>query len=459
MIRHTQPGAGFPKDFIWGAATASYQIEGSPDADGKGESIWDRFTHTPGRVIDGHTGDIACDSYRKMEEDIRIIRDIGLDAYRFSLAWPRIIPSGTGAVNQKGLDHYSRFVDMLLEAGIRPFVTMYHWDLPQALEDRGGWRVKDTSKAFGEYAAVVVKALGDRVKNWMTLNEPPCSAFAYYVGEHAPGCKESKKTLAQIIHNLLYAHGLGVQAVRAHGRPGTEVGLVHNPGVLVPLYEQPEEMAQVTKAFWYDGWEFENGWWLDPVFFGKYPDELWTAKGADVPVITPEEMRIISSPMDFIGLNVYSAGYLIADPSAPRGYRKVEPAKDHPKTAFGWGITPECIRFTLRAVYELYKPRKMYITENGAAFDDVISTDGRVHDTGRIEYLRAHIASARKALEEGIPLAGYFVWTLLDNFEWNFGYTKRLGLVFTVYDDKRTRILKDSAYWYRTLIRSAKSGA
>jgi beta-glucosidase len=445
----------FPPGFIWGAATASYQIEGGFDEDGKGESIWDRFSHTPDKIRDGDTGDTACDHYHRFAEDINIMAEIGLKAYRFSISWPRIIPAGTGQINEKGLDFYEKLVDKLLEKEIIPFITLYHWDLPQALEDRGGWRNKDTSYAFGEYVNTLVERLSDRVTNWMTLNEMPCIAgLGYKSGIHAPGAQESPKVLNQVIHNLLLAHGLAVRAVKSGAKVKPEVGLVHNPVVTIPQTSSQEDLIAARTA-WGELDAGSNAWWLDPVFKGEYPQRQWQTAGNDVPEITDEEMKIISTPTDFLGLNIYT-GFIVKadDSSGAKGFKEVPYPENHPTTGIGFYTNPDCIYYGLKLINERYKIPKFYIAENGCAFDDKISEDGQVDDDNRVDYLRAHFASAHRAVAEDINLAGYFIWSLMDNFEWAQGFSKRLGIVFTDYADMQKRIMKKSACWYKNLIKT-----
>ncbi|MDD5688303.1 MAG: GH1 family beta-glucosidase [Elusimicrobia bacterium] len=445
----------FPDKFIWGCATASYQIEGAWNEDGKGESIWDRFSHTPGNIANGDTGDVACDHYHRYNEDIDLLSELGVKAYRFSISWPRIIPLGTGKINKQGLDFYDRLVDKLLEKDIIPFVTLYHWDLPQVLESKGGWRVKETSYAYADYAKVVTGQLSDRVTNWMTFNEMPCSAAGYIGKSDAPGIKESPKVVNQVRHNLLLAHGLGVQTIRKYSKKQPEVGLAQCFSVKIPKTSTPADFT-AAKYAWFDSsdWIGGNAWWLDPIYKGKYPQKMWEEKGKDVPDITNKEMEIISTKMDFLGLNIYTGSVVEADNTHnSKGYRYVPYAPDHPKTAMGWEINPDCIYYGLKFVADMYNVPKFYITENGCAFDDKISSDDKIHDSYRIDYLKNHFISARKAITDKIKLAGYFVWSLMDNFEWASGYKKRFGVIFVDYNNSQKRIFKDSAYWYKTVIK------
>lgn len=443
----------FPNDFIWGTATASYQIEGAYNEDGKGESIWDRFTHT-GKSLNGETGNIACDHYHRVNEDVNIMANLGQKAYRFSVAWPRIFPDGKGMINKKGLEFYDKLVDKLLEKKITPFITLYHWDLPQKLEDKGGWRVKDTSYYFADYAKEVVKHLSDRVVNWMVLNEPVCSSvLGYQEAMHAPGVKEPPKIVNQTIHNLLLAHGLGVNVVRDLSKKRSEVGIAFNyAGIAIPATETPENIKAAEIAF-----KQTNKWWLDPLFTGEYPQDEWAKKGKDVPEITKEEMKLISSPLDFFGNNIYT-GTLIETDSTPgsQEFKVVDYPKDAQKTTMDWAIDPRCIYYTLKFANDNYKIKKFYITENGVSFNDEISKDGKVHDPKRIEYLRDHLLSCKRAIDDGINLKGYFLWSLMDNFEWQHATSKRFGIIYTDYKNNCKRILKDSALWYKQVMESGK---
>lgn len=431
-------GVEIPEGFVLGAATAAYQVEGAVAEDGRGPSIWDVFCRRPGAIYGGHTGDIACDHYHRWAEDVALMARMGLKAYRFSIAWPRLFPQGRGKLNRPGLDFYSRLVDALLEEGITPWPTLYHWDLPQALEERGGWTNRDTAQAFADYAAASAEALGDRVRHWFTLNEPWCSAvLGYSAGEHAPGRREDPPTLSRVVHHLLLAHGLGVRAIRAAG--AGEVGLVHLLHVPVPLTPSEEDQAAAEAA-----WEDLNGIWCDPLFRGRYPE------GGPEP--EPGDLEIISEPMDFLGLNVYFPTFVAHH---PEGYRRADAQVDLPRTATGWHVYPPVVSRLLREVHRRYRPPALYLTENGCATDDRPQPDGRIHDRFRQEYLRSHLAEALRARAEGVPLRGYFVWSLMDNFEWAHGYSRRFGLFYV---DYRTleRTPKDSAAWYARVLRTRR---
>ncbi|MCB0056706.1 MAG: beta-glucosidase [Caldilineaceae bacterium] len=442
----------FPQDFVWGTATSSYQIEGAWQADGKGESIWDRFAHTPGKIMDQSSGDVACDHYQRWPQDIALMKELGLHAYRFSIAWPRILPQGSGAVNQAGIGFYSRLVDGLLEAGIVPFVTLYHWDMPQALQDKGGWPQRSTAEAFVEYADVISRALGDRVKHWITHNEPWCASFlSYQIGEHAPGLHDWPAALAAS-HHLLLSHGWAVPVLRRNS-PGAEVGITLNFTASEIATPTPEN---VVAARVYDG--YFNRWFLDPLYGRHYPADMMEGyrQAGFVPAggagfIQDGDMAAIAAPIDFLGVNYYTRFMLKADGNNPP-----MPADDAehatlPRTDMGWEIFPQGLYELLCRLHFEYKLPKLYITENGASFADGPGADGQVHDTRRIDYLRAHFDAAHRAMKAGAPLAGYFVWSLMDNFEWARGYTERFGIVWVDYETQE-RMLKDSALWYKGVI-------
>jgi beta-glucosidase len=435
----------FPKGFVWGAATASYQIEGAANEDGRGESIWDRFSHTPGNVLNGDTGDVADDHYHRWPQDIALMQSLGLKAYRFSIAWPRIIPDGIGAVNDAGLDFYDRLVDGLLAAGIEPFATLYHWDLPQALQDRGGWPNRDSAAWFADYTAVVSRRLGDRVHNWITLNEPWVSAFVgYMMGVHAPGIRDPKAAM-QAAHHLLLAHGQAVSILRRNGNGATRVGITLNRPGVAPASDRPAEVVAARRQ---DG--FANRLFLDPLFKGSYPGDFMALCGDLAPQVEEGDLQQISAPLDFLGVNYYTRSVVADDPSVPMlRTRSIQPAGAE-YTEMGWEVYPEGLYRLLRRLHEDYAPEAIYITENGAAFADRVE-GGRVHDERRIAYLREHLTSCWRAIQEGVPLRGYFVWSLLDNFEWGYGYSKRFGIVYVDYATQE-RIPKDSAFFYRDVI-------
>jgi beta-glucosidase len=447
--RRSMTRISFSDDFLWGTATSAYQIEGAWNEGGKGESIWDRFAHTPGRIKDGSTGDIACDHYHLFTEDIALMRDLGLRAYRFSISWPRIFPLGKGAVNQQGLDFYSRLTDCLLEAGIEPLVTLYHWDLPQALEDVGGWANRDIAHWFGEYAAVVARKLGDRVELWTTMNEPQIfSMFGYYTGEHAPGLMDPSRYLS-VSHYINLAHGEGVTAIRAQASDA-KVGTVLQ---LPPIYPRSESEKDQKAARVMDG--LMNRWYAEPVLIGSYPaDILELLNPLGLPIMDGDLDRIYQ-PLDFVGLNLYTRAFAYHEPAVPlteamidRDYRV--PGATY--TDYGWEVYPKAIYGSLLRFKKEWGDPPVYVTENGMARQDEI-IDGHVNDQERIEFLTAYLAQVRRAMNDGVKVKGYFSWSFMDNFEWNEGYTKRFGIVYVDYAT-RERTPKASAYWYRNLIES-----
>lgn len=415
----------FPDEFIWGVATASYQIEGAADEDGRGESIWDRFSKTPGKVLGGDTGDVACDHYHRMPQDVALIAALGVDAYRFSVAWPRVVPDGTGEVNHRGLDFYDHLVDELLEVGITPFPTLYHWDLPQALEDRGGWRNRVTAEAFLDYSTAVTDRLGDRVKRFVTLNEPWCSAIlGHLTGDHAPGLKDTASALSAA-HHLMLGHGLVAQHLHADG---LEVGYVVNRETKLAASDHPSDVTAARIAD-----EKMNGWFLDPVAGRGYPESAVRAYEWDESPVLGGDLGIIAEPLDFIGLNYYTSS-VVADPNLAESDRDVRRHDAAEVTDMGWPVVPGGLTVELRKLSEDYGFRDIFVTENGAAYPDAVGTDGTVDDQDRISYLRRHFQAASEAIEAGVPVRGYFVWSLMDNFEWAFGYSKRFGLVYVDYD-------------------------
>ena len=435
----------FPPDFLWGAATSAYQIEGSPLADGAGPSIWHGFSHTPGAIANSDTGDRACDHYRRSREDLDLMAELGLTAYRFSVAWGRVLPKGTGRVNAKGLDFYQRLVDGLLERGIQPMVTLYHWDLPEALAARGGWLNPDSPRWFADYAATLFDALDDRVTLWVTLNEPWVSTvLGYLSGEHAPG-RRSLSEPPRVAHHQLCAHGEAVAAYRELGR--------HHIGISLNLEpQQAATDAPLDHAAARRRHHFINRWFLDPLCLGQYPDELATIFGADWPRFPADDLRRISAPLDFLGVNYYSRGLVRHDPTdQPLQARRIVPT-DRPCTAMDWEVYPAGLTETLVWIKQRYGDLPLYITENGAAFDDPPPTGDSLSDPDRVDYLRTHLAAAQAALEQGVNLRGYFAWSLLDNFEWAEGYAKRFGLVHVDRVTQR-RTLKASARYYQAFIR------
>ncbi len=436
----------FPDDFLWGCATASYQIEGAVHEGGRGETNWDVFAHTPGRVANGDTGDVACDSYHRYAEDIGLLKQLGVKAYRMSIAWSRIFPEGRGAPNQAGIDYYNRVVDALLAAGITPFITLFHWDLPQALP--GGWQSRDTALAFADYAGFMAGKLSDRVHDFMTVNELRCfTDLGHQIGIHAPGLKLDAKAVNQVRHHGVLAHGLGVQAIRAHARAGTRVGLADNTNFFVPVIETDDHIAAAKHAL-----REENAMFLTAIMEGRYTDGYLTREGANAPVLAKGDMAAIGSALDFVALNVYAPTYVKADPAAASGYTALPHLPSSPRMASPWlYVGPEVAYWAVRSVSELWKPKALYISENGCSADDPV-VEGRVDDADRIMYLRNYLTEFHRATAEGYPLKGYFLWSLMDNFEWADGYTKRFGIHHVDFATQK-RTPKLSAAWYRELVR------
>jgi beta-glucosidase len=430
----------FPPYFIWGAATAAYQIEGAWDADGKGESIWDHFSHIPGKVTNNDTGDVACDHYHRYLEDIAIMRQLGLKAYRFSVSWPRILPQGIGRVNLAGLDFYDRLVDALLAANIEPFLTLHHWDYPQTLCEKGGWLNRENLPVFADYAAVMAKHLGDRVNKWVTFNEPGVIAWDGYVsGEHAPGVKEDLLAARQVSHHLLVAHGLAVQAIRGTN-PDLKVGIVLSQWGVDPASDDPADIAAAEHV-----WNVHDTTFLHPIFKGYYHPEWIDAIEGTPPEIHPGDLALIAQKLDFLGVNSYSRSVI----SAKGGRLDHIPGSEY--TAMGWEVCAPAFRRMLVKLNRDYDLPPIYITENGAAYQDEVTPDSKIHDERRLEYLREHFIQARLAMQEGVDIRGYFVWSLLDNFEWGHGYTKRFGIVRVDYETLQ-RTIKDSGEWYSRVI-------
>ncbi len=453
-LKATTADLPFPEDFVWGVATSAYQIEGSVNADGRGRSIWDTFSHSHGATHDGDTGDIAVDHYRRYLQDIRLMEILGMRAYRFSVSWPRVLPDGRGSVNQRGLDFYRRLADALQEAGIQPVATLYHWDLPQSLQDEGGWVARSTAEAFARYAEVVAAGLGGRVESYITLNEPWCSAFLGYAsGVHAPGIKDPRQAAAAA-HHLLLGHGLAVPALRSHG--ATDVAITLN---LFPVTPAGSTEADLEAARAVDG--LQNRLWLDPVLTGAYPDDVQRRLRtvSDLSHVRSADLDIINAPLDALGVNYYTRHTVMAAPERPPAaaatpwvaagdVKFVEVDGKH--STMGWAIDDSGLLEVLLRLKREYPPIPLKITENGVAFDDV-EENGRVDDVERIAYIDGHLRSVRKAIDQGVDVRAYFVWSLLDNFEWSFGYSKRFGLVYVNFESQ-SRIPKSSASWYRNVI-------
>ncbi|WP_326821953.1 GH1 family beta-glucosidase [Streptosporangium sp. NBC_01756] len=455
------PDLVFPTDFVWGAATSAYQIEGAVSEDGRGRSIWDTFVKQPGRVVNGEHADVTIDHYHRYRDDVRMMADLGLGAYRFSISWPRIQPDGSGPINAKGIDFYSRLVDELLSRGIDPWVTLYHWDLPQTLEDAGGWPSRDTSKRFADYAAAVHDALGDRVRNWSTVNEPWCAAFLGYAsGEHAPGRRDPAESV-RAAHHLLLAHGLAVEAMRAQ-RSDTRIGGCVNLYAVTP---QTDSEADRDAARRIDG--LQNRFFLDALLKGEYPADVLEDLGEMSGFVQDGDMETVSAPLDMLLLNYYSRFTVSGKPggaasaaAAPTDSGSPWVGSEHvsfvgagrPVTAMGWEIDDAGLHELLIRLTREYPRIPLVISENGAAFDDVVDADGVVHDRERLDYIAAHLRTCHAAIEAGVPLEGYFAWSLMDNFEWAWGYDKRFGLVHVDYETQ-LRVPKESALWYAGTIR------
>ena len=448
----------FPEGFLWGAATASYQIEGAANEDGRGASIWDTFSHTPGKVLHGDTGDTACDHYHRFEEDLDLMAEIGLKAYRFSVAWPRIQPDGSGPANEKGLDFYRRLVDGLRQRSIEPMLTLYHWDLPQALQERGGWTSRETSERFAEYGGIVYEALSDSVAYWITLNEPWVSAWmGHAYGTHAPGMKDPSAALSAT-HHLLLGHALAMERMRSMGNPGddNQLGATLNLHPALPGRDRDADREAARRV---DGQA--NRLYLDPLFRGSYPEDVFShyrELGADLSFVNDGDLRKISAPIDFLGVNYYFRHVVRDAPEeahseVPFSDLQVRPIVPHAaeKTAMGWPVDPEGLTQMLVRIKEEYADVPLYVTENGRAVHDYVDPEGGVDDEERISYLDAHFRAAREAMDRGADLRGYMVWSLLDNFEWAEGYSKRFGLVFVDYGTGR-RVPKASARWYSEVI-------
>ena len=435
----------FPPGFIWGAATASYQIEGAWNEDGKGESIWDRFSHTPGKVLDNANGDVACDHYHRYEDDIALMKELGVQAYRLSVAWPRVLPTGTGKANVKGLAFYDRLIDKLLQAGIEPFITLYHWDLPVALQDRGGWGNRDIAGWFADYAAVMVRTLGDRVHRWITLNEPWCTAFlGHDFGVHAPGLCDRRLAL-QAVHHTLLSHGLALQAIRAAGDAQTQAGITLNFEPNLPATDSPADQAAADSVI-----DSLYEWFATPVLNGYYSPRILEDAGADAPRIQAGDMALICGRNDFLGVNNYTSSHF--RDAGGRAERVVLPGTEY--TLMNWAIVPRGLTALLqRLSCDSRGKLPLYITENGCSYADTLSPDGRIHDDKRVAYLRAHFDAVLTAIESGVDMRGYFVWSLMDNFEWAHGYRQWFGIVGVDYATQK-RIIKDSGYYLRDVAAS-----
>lgn len=445
---------GFKKDFAWGVATASYQIEGAWNEEGRGLSVWDVFSHEPGNVECGHTGDVACDHYHRYKEDVALMRELGIKAYRFSICWSRIFPDGTGEINEKGVKFYSDLIDELLANGIEPYVTLFHWDYPYELHKKGGWLNDESVKWFSDYAAKISELYSDRVKYFITFNEPQCFVGSgYLTGYHAPGLKVSYKDIFQMCHNVLKAHGAAVIALRENAKQPIKVGYAPTYGAYYPATDSPEDIKAARKKYFQcppldRGVMWNLSWWSDPVIFGRYPEDGLKLYKDYLPEITDEDMKLINQPLDFYAQNIYNGQAVkMSTDGKPE---IVERPVGSPKTAIQWPITPRCLHWGPRFLYERYN-LPVYITENGMSAHDVVSLDGKVHDPNRIDFLNRYLSELEKATDDGADIAGYFLWSFIDNFEWANGYTDRFGIVYVDYETQK-RIPKDSAYWYKNWI-------
>ncbi|WP_329191560.1 MULTISPECIES: GH1 family beta-glucosidase [unclassified Streptomyces] len=441
--------AALPADFAWGTATSAYQIEGAVDEDGRAPSIWDTFSRVPGAIDNGHTGDTACDHYHRWPEDIALMRDLGTNAYRLSVAWPRILPDGDGPANAKGLDHYDRLIDALLAAGIEPNVTLYHWDLPQALQDLGGWPERATAEHFAAYAGLVAGRLGDRVTQWATLNEPLCSAWIGHLeGKMAPGWTDLTAAVRASYH-LLLGHGLATQAVRS-AAPGARIGIVNNLSTIEPATDSEADRAAARRM---DG--HVNRWWLDPVHGRGFPADMREVYGVELPE-RPGDLAAVAAPLDWIGLNYYFPQVVTADPAGPAPFARQTVRPGVPRTGMDWEVDANGLETLIMRLHEEYGARRIHITENGSAYPDTLAADGSVHDPERTAYLTSHLTACARAARRGAPVAGYYAWSLLDNFEWAYGYDKRFGLVHVDYATQ-ARTVKSSGRTYAGIIAAHRS--
>jgi beta-glucosidase len=460
-----QPSAArrFPPGFFWGTATSSYQIEGAWNEDGKGPSIWDTFAHTPGKIANGDTGDAANDHYHRYKEDVKLMKDLGATAYRFSISWPRIFPEGVGQPNAKGVDFYSRLVDELVSAGIAPFPTLYHWDLPQALQDKGGWQNRDTAKAFADYAGFMADQLGDRVQRFFTINEFRSFVDGGYRGgdvkvgdgvfrfETAPGLVLALGDLNQVRHHAVLGHGMAAQAIHAKGREGTKVGLADNVDAAVPLIDAPEHIKAAQSAT-----REANAAFLTVILEGKYTDAYLEKAGKNAPRFTEEDLKIIASPVDFVGVNVYRPAFYAMASDHSSGYREVPFAKSHPKMFNRWlTFGPEAMYWAPTFVQSLWGVKEIFITENGCASDEVLADDGAIYDTDRVMFLRAYLTQLQRATADGVPIKGYFQWSLMDNFEWTAGYGNRFGLVYVDFKTQKRTPKLSASFFRETASRNA----
>lgn len=444
----------FGKNFVWGAATASYQIEGAYREDGKGLNIWDVYSHEPDKIFGNHTGDIACDHYHRFKDDVKLMKEIGIKAYRFSVSWTRIFPDGVGKVNEKGVKFYSDLIDELLKNGIEPYITLFHWDYPYELYKKGGWLNPDSVKWFADYAAEIVRLYSDRVKYFITFNEPQCFiGHGYALGIHAPGLKLPHKDIFIMCHNVLKAHGAAVISMRENAGQPIKIGYAPTCNGHYPASDKPEDIAATRKEFFKCSPIGSNpmwsvSWWSDPVILGKYPEDGLKMYKDYLPEITDEDMKLISQPIDFYAQNIYNGCKIKAGTDGNPEYVDREPG--YPRTAINWPVTPECLRWGPKFLYEKYN-LPIYITENGMSAHDAVSLDGEVHDPNRIDFLNRYLIELEKAANDGVDVKGYFLWSLMDNYEWSCGYSERFGIIYVDYQTQK-RIIKDSGKWYKKWI-------
>lgn len=444
----------FPKDFVWGAATAAYQVEGAAYEDGKGWNIWDVFCKEKGRVYDGHTGDVACDHYHRFREDVALMKELGLKAYRLSISWSRLFPDGTGKVNEAGVRFYRELTDALLEAGIEPYITLYHWDLPYALYQRGGWLNRESVEWFADYAAFVVKTFSDKVTNYFTFNEPQCFiGHGFQLGVHAPGIKAPLRDTFLMAHHVMMAHGMAVKKMREAARQDIRIGYAPTGSMAIPETDRREDIQAARMIMFgmnpdLDRWAWNISWWSDPVLLGQYPEEGLKLYRDYLPEIRKEDLQLMAQPLDLYGQNIYNGlPVRMGEDGKPQILKRYD---GFPKNGLGWPVTPEALYWGPRFLYERYQ-LPIYITENGMGCHDAISLDGKVHDPNRIDFTARYLRELKRACEDGTDVQGYFHWSLMDNFEWHSGYADRFGLIYVDYRNQQ-RIIKDSGYWYRSVI-------
>ena len=447
----------FRKDFVWGAATASYQVEGAAYEDGKGLNIWDVFCKEDGHVYEHHTGDVACDQYHRYKEDVAIMKELGLKAYRFSVNWARILPEGTGKVNEKGLAYYDNLVNCLIENGIEPYMTLYHWDLPYALHQKGGWLNPQSPEWFYEYAKLMAAHFSDRVSQFFTFNEPQCTVgLGYVTGEHAPGLKVGPYDYFSIWHNVLKAHGRGVQAIREAAVRPVEIGMAPCGALYYPATDSKEDIEAARKANFslpeadIRAVSWDVAFCADPVFLGQYPEDIMKSFGQYFPKNAEKDLELISQPLDFYGQNMYNAVPVRADENG--NPVRVDRYQGFPKTAIQWPVTPEVLYWAPKFLYERYQ-KPFYVTENGMSSHDWVSLDGKVHDASRVDFMHRYLREFKKAAADGVDFRGYFAWSLMDNFEWAYGYSERFGMVYVDYQTQK-RTVKDSGLFYKNVIAS-----